>query len=142
MRALILIAVLTLAGCASKEETAALNADIYDHCASDAVVHHLDPATQCGRNRNTYQPSFNERYRYFRDQQDQRTAAAQSSPANTQYQQCVAAMMGQPTRSGTYAEAESNAHLVCSGQVPYSALHQDGMRCQPDGSGAVVCTTQ
>ncbi|MEJ1969775.1 MAG: hypothetical protein WDN03_14240 [Rhizomicrobium sp.] len=67
------------------------------------------------------------------------------TPQQQTYRQCYAAMLAQPTRTGSLAEAMSNAELVCSGRVPYAATRPPPLQvtnCQPNGMGGFSCTTQ
>jgi clan AA aspartic protease (TIGR02281 family) len=66
MRPMVLLAacVPILAGCASAEETAALNASAFDSCVSESVRLGMDAATRCGTERTARQ-SFAARWRYL-----------------------------------------------------------------------------
>jgi len=149
MRALFLaVSFLVLVGCATKQETAELNAALYNQCVSAARTDGEDPLQKCGRNIGKYRASFGDKNDYFpnqyRAQQEQRTGLESTDPG-AQYRRCYSAVLTQPTRTGSLAEAISNAELVCSGMMPYSATKPAPVRttdCRPDGVGGFSCTTQ
>lgn len=152
MRVVFLVSSLVLlTGCATKQETAALNATIYDHCVSAAGTSGINPRLKCGSSRATYKPSFSDRYDYFRDQYQaqQQTAQAEQSPREAYARSCYAAGMAAPTRTGDFFESQAKANLAyqqCLQGLPIS-LPQTPQQpkqttCMPNGAGGFICTTQ
>jgi len=160
-----------LAGCATKEDIAALNTTLYNRCVADSHRDGQDPTKKCGTNPAAYKASWGEKYDYFyqRDMAQQQERAAQAAQA-AQAQQPQNAANAAQNEPGAQQQAEANrqracrsaaalsgaapgtsnysfeasAYYQCTGQLLPQPTQQAPVTtaCMPNGIGGFSCTTQ